>query len=195
MSLCERKLSHICKHSPNSILIIYVNSYTYSTFLPSAHNDATLIWKYFRRNKCFNKDQIFIFGDLDIKNKCIPWRERYNLKLEAIDPKVNIYFYYSGHGYPDGRYDISNNVLKLISKDSICILDSCFSYLWNNSEEYIASTSEENALSLSTKKISLFTFDFIKYLLSENECLKEFIKINNYTLVTKDINEFLSKMK
>ena len=73
ISQCERKITHQCNHQANVILIIVANDY-YNNFnltnIDSTLNDISLVWKFFRRFKCFNPDQIFILGNLTSKVRC-----------------------------------------------------------------------------------------------------------------------------
>lgn len=191
MYKCGRKLTHECKYRSNVMLIIYANDYSSHgklLKLESSINDVTLIWKYFRKYLCFNEDQIIVRGCIDFEGKMVPWRHRYNSGSGSDDvketPKIT-YFYYSGHGNPDGNLGIKGD----IPRCDFNIIDACHSHKWKNlNPSYIVSTSEDNKITVSNKKISLFTLNLIK-LLTERPTYEELIewsKKNGYPI---DITE------
>lgn len=176
ISLCERKISHKCRHRSKAKLIIIVNDYSDFEPIPtlsSAINDASVIWNLFRRRYCFNKSQIFVYGRVNIKGKMIAWKDRFNL---PTDFSQETYFYYSGHGYKTGKLDIPLNIEKNLKNSKYLVIDACYAHLWYEdlfSKEkevtFIGATSCDRDLTGSTKLISNFTYDLAKYLTNDNK--------------------------
>lgn len=181
--MCNRLLSHNCLYKDSNKIVIISHDYLNSTKtnLSSSINDVTIVWNYLKRKLCFNENQIIIFGEIDIDGKMIPWRKRYN---KGIPPKNILYksniFYYTGHGYSDGKFDTYNIYFE---KDVLYIIDACYSYMWPENGKGIITSSNgiENFISLSTKRCSYFTNSLFEYLGNNNIInLKEWAKINNF---------------
>jgi hypothetical protein len=195
MYKCGRKITHKCKWDPYSRLIIV--SHDYSRFSPlsaltSSLNDVSITWKYFRRQKCFNEDQIFVYGDLNIDGKIIPWRKRYNIELFLDSIDIITYFYYSGHGFPGGKIDIPSFIV--MKEFDYSIIDCCYSHQWNTTKTLLGSTCENNVLASSNHKVSKFTIDLLRYILNPDFNIEDFrnwMKENNYTFVTECQESFI----
>lgn len=185
-SFCERKISHKCRHKPKAKLIIIANDYSDFEAIPTlsaAINDVTVIWNLFRRHYCFNKNQIFVYGKINIRGKMIAWKDRFNL---LTDFNEETYFYYSGHGYDNGKLDLPSS-LELKLKNSLfsklyLIVDACYSHVWyesyklKDSLSFIGATNCKRNIAGSTKLISNFTLELTKYLTKKKE-EKENIKL------------------
>lgn len=185
MGECTRKLSHRCRYREDHVLLIIGNDYSNVSrlmALDSVLNDISLIWRYFRRYQCFSREQIFIGGSLDTSGKMLPWKKRMiSPKKQDLDGK-KIYFYYTGHGYPSGRIDISQDILSLISpsteKSMVLIVDSCWAHKWVTSRfySYICATNECMEVATSSQKISVFTYELVKFLTRETVSREDFFK-------------------
>lgn len=200
---CGRRISHKCRYREKSKLIIIANDYSDFepiTTLSAAINDVSMIWNLFRRHFCFHKEQIFVYGQVNIKGKMIAWKERFNIKdpkniFDHPDSNDQIYFYYSGHGYDDGRLDINPNLeAKLIRDKLYLIVDACYSHLWHIIEHssmtgFIGATNCERDIAASTKLISSFTLNFAKFITQASkvddslESFKEWIKEQQYSFI------------
>lgn len=186
--MCERNIIHQCKYNPkNQILIIshdYLNHKNGN--LSSCLNDITLVWNYVRYKLCFNKSQIFIYGCMNTDGKMIPWLECY-VKDKIPDKNILLecnYFYYSGHGYSNGKID---NYNLISNKNVFNIIDSCYSYLIYDSSKMkgiMASTDgKKTFLSTSSRMCSYFTSELFDYLSSDSkEDIKEWFRKKDFML-------------
>ncbi len=207
MGECSRKISHKCLFNNNHLLFIiaydYANKWSASTnSLSSSLNDVSLIWKVFRRKYCLNTDQIFIFGELDLDGKMVPWRERYFSKFPDVIPSdKKIVFYYSGHGMEDGSFCIpagqAQIALDLLKNGKYLwyILDSCYSYRWNPPSvplwTKVCATTMAIPIGISCKKISFFTYNFTSFLMSDSQTqdLIHWAEENGYHVESQKIHE------
>lgn len=199
--MCERGLEHKCSFREDNRLLVIGHDYygkTRSTrntrntrnTLNSSLNDITIVWNYFRRKKCLNKQQIYIYGELDLNGKMLPWKSRYFEKAPSKDLMLSSnYIYYTGHGYDDGTYDDYNLES---SAESLHIVDCCYSYLWDKSMTgMMASTDgKKSFISISVCKASIFTMKLFELLnkiyyedFDENlrELFENFFKENNFS--------------
>lgn len=183
--MCQRLLTHNCFYRENNKILIIAHDYNSCSLnnLNSSINDVTIVWNYLRRKRCFNENQIFIYGDLNIDGKMIPWRKRYfkGIPLKDILKGCN-YFYYTGHGHSNGEF---NNYNLEGNKDIFYIIDSCYSYLWNHPMKGIMSSTDgiETFISISTQKCSYFTGKLFEYLeISDLSDIKEWFQKHNFKL-------------
>ena len=144
-------------------LIIIAHDYCEkkSSNLSSSLNDVTIVWNFFRRSLDFDSNQIYIYGEMDVDGKMLPWKKRYNRGNPPKEiTKEFDYVYYTGHGYYDGNSNSSyDDYDSKYSEDSFHIIDCCYSYLWDKPfRGFIGSTDgKKSFLSLSTRKASVFT--------------------------------------
>lgn len=195
--LCGRNISHKCRFQEKNKLIIVANDYSYFepvSTLSSSLNDVTMLWNLFRRHFCFSEEQIFIYGDLNIDGKMIAWKKRYKI---PINLEGKIYFYYSGHGYSDGKLDINKDLENKLNKISISysIIDSCYSHLYiSDTNTFIGATNSDKYLACSTRKVSSFSLNFCKYIIQKENLLdnfKEWIRENKYSFSCEDESMFM----
>lgn len=183
MTHCERKISHTCRYQHSHLLVVVANDYSGMSCmaqLSSALNDVSTIWNLFRRHYCMSAKQIYIFGNLNLDGKMIAWRSRYNIGVPKISDSKKVFFYYSGHGYPDGKFDLNPKLLI----GNYYIIDSCYSYLFDSKgNPIIASSSESSAISTS-KKVSEFTLNFTNYIRNIRN-IKGYLDFTDWILTNK----------
>lgn len=192
--MCERKIKHICDYRKNNRLLIIAHDYhdTFFNNLNSSINDITIVWNYFRRNKCLKKDQIYIHGKLDINGKMIPWKNRYFENSPTKDIYISSnYIYYTGHGYDNGTFDdykIETN------SESLHIIDSCYSYLWDKKMKGMMSSTDgiKSFICISMNKCSIFTLKLFT-LLEKIYFKKKDIELRKKIELFFEENNFFSK--
>ena len=191
-------MPHKCVWNSKSLFIIVCNDYSHRSplsTLSSSINDVSLIYRLFKNRKCFNENQIFIYGKVNTDGKMIPWKKRHNIPIEENLEEKEIYFYYTGHGRPSGDIHIPNDIKTLNIGHSI--LDCCYSHKVIMGNNRVGSTTQGNVLAVSTKIVSKFTSDFVK-LLTNNQIgiqeFKEWIGENRYFVQITDEDSFSRKI-
>lgn len=186
MYKCGRQITHKCRWNPNTKLIVIAHDYSQfspMSALTSALNDVSMIWKYFRRKRCLHEDQIFIYGNMNIDGKIVPWKRRFNIEIPIVSDSDIMYFYYSGHGYPCGTLDVPSKIRSISFK--YYILDCCYSHKNTDCKTLLGATDENKSLACSNHKVSKFTLDLLKYWIHMEE---SGIKVNDFIVWMNENN-------
>jgi hypothetical protein len=177
--------------------------------LQSSVSDVHLIWTLLTSKYQLSMSDIVIVGQLDLKGKMLPWKQRYytssEWKMESIniflEDVTQLFVYFTAHGSAEGLLLYGSEMDKrtiqevipirfLNSNQTWIVADMCYSHLFTSMGDTIVKSentasvfipcSGKHPAALSTSRGSIFTIGFVSKLIQDPENFFDWIVEETY---------------